>query len=95
MGILSKLRSYNGKWNVASKTAFSTEDLAEISSNEIVPSEYGKSLKLNRVNGQVSYIPVSNTCEEKAEVGKSIDLSKCFILTLSRSGDEDIYRVEF
>ena len=88
--ILAKLRTYNGKWNVASKEAFDAADIASIQSNEVVPSEYGLSVKLNRVGGQTSFIPVSNT----SAVGESVDLSKCFIITLSRSGDNDIYRIE-
>ena len=59
--ILAKLRTYNGKWNVASKEAFDAADIASIQSNEVVPSEYGLSVKLNRVGGQTSFIPVSNT----------------------------------
>ena len=91
--ILAKLRTYNGKWNVASKEAFDANDIASIQSNEVVPSEYGLSVKLNRVGGQASFIPVSNTSRE-VTVGESVDLSKCFIITLSRSGDNDIYRIE-
>ena len=101
--ILAKLRTYNGKWNVASKEAFDAADIASIQSNEVVPSEYGmsvekvvtivESVELNRVGGQTSFIPVSNTSRE-VHAGESVDLSKCFIITLSRSGDNDIYRIE-
>lgn len=93
MGILSSLRSYRGKWNVSDRQKFSESDLKEIESNEVVPSEFGNSVKLTKTNGEISFIPVSNTSKD-VEIGESIDLTKCFVLTLSRTGDDDIYRIE-
>lgn len=93
MGLLSKLRTYPGKWNVTDREAFDQASIDEVVSNEVVPSEFGNSVKLTKTNGEVSFIPVSNT-SKNVQVGESVDLSKCFLLTLSRTGDNDIYRIE-
>lgn len=93
MGLLSKLRTYQGKWNVTSRDSFDESEINEIVSNEVVPSEYGNSVKLTREDGQVSFLPISNTSRD-VRVGESVDLAKCFVLTLSRTGDNDIYRIE-
>ena len=93
MGILSSLRSYRGKWNVTGRSQFDASEIESIESNEVVPSEYGNSVKLVKTNGEISYLPISNTSKD-VNIGESVDLSKCFVLTLSRTGDDDIYRIE-
>lgn len=93
MGILSSLRSYRDKWNVTGRSQFDASELQSIESNEVVPSEYGNSVKLVKTNGEISYLPISNTSKDVL-IGESVDLSKCFVLTLSRTGDDDIYRIE-
>ena len=93
MGLLSKLRVYPGKWNVTNRESFDESDIKSVVSNEVVPSEYGNSVKLVKDDGQVSFLPISNTSRE-VEIGESVELSKCFLLTLSRTGDDDIYRIE-
>ena len=93
MGLLSKLRVYPGKWNETNRESFDESDIQSVVSNEVVPSEYGNSVKLVKKDGQVSFLPISNTSREVA-VGESVDLAKCFLLTLSRTGDDDIYRIE-
>lgn len=93
MGILSSLRTYRGKWNVSDRQKFDASELESIESNEVVPSEYGNSVRLNKKNGEVAFLPISNTSKD-VNIGESVDLAKCFVLTLSRTGDDDIYRIE-
>lgn len=93
MGILSSLRTYRGKWNVSDRQKFSESELEEIVSNEVVPSDYGNSVRLNKKNGEVAFLPISNTSKD-VNIGESVELAKCFVLTLSRTGDDDIYRIE-
>ena len=93
MGILSSLRTYRGKWNVSDRQKFDASELESIESNEVVPSEYGKSVRLTKKNGEVAFLPISNTSKD-VNIGESVDLAKCFVLTLSRTGDDDIYRIE-
>lgn len=93
MGLLSKLRVYPGKWNVTNRESFDESDIQSVVSNEVVPSEFGNSVKITKKDGQVSFIPVSNTSRD-VNIGESVDLSKCFLLTLSRTGEDDIYRID-
>ena len=93
MGILSSLRSYPGKWNVTGRSQFEASEIDAIESNEVVPSEFGNSVKLVKKNGEVAFLPISNTSKD-VNIGESVELSKCFVLTLSRTGDDDIYRIE-
>lgn len=93
MGILSSLRTYRGKWSVSDRQKFDASELESIESNEVVPSEYGNSVRLNKKNGEVAFLPISNTSKD-VNIGESVDLAKCFVLTLSRTGDDDIYRIE-
>lgn len=86
-------RLYNGKWSVTNREAISEDMLSDAKEAVVVDSDFGYSVKITRNDGQVGFIPVSNTSREVAE-GEVVDLSKCFLLTLSRTGDADIYRVE-
>lgn len=92
--IFSKVnRIYNGGWNVVERTPITGEFLEEVESNVVVDSDYGKSVKLMKTNGQMGFIPLSNTSRPVA-VGETLNLEKCFLLTLARTGDADIYRIE-
>jgi hypothetical protein len=92
MGILSNLSVY-GKWNFKSKEEFSSDEIAAVKSAEVVPSEYGHSIKFNLVGGGCSFMPISNT-SRAVSVGEQVDLHKCFCITLERVGSADIQRIE-
>ena len=90
--IFSNLREYAGKWSVKERKAFSAEDKAEVVSATVVPSQYGSSVCFFMKSGGQKYIPLSNT--SKAQVGQSINLDNAQIITLGKSGEEDIMRIE-
>lgn len=94
MGILSKisLKKYQDTWEEVSREQFDAEDVASIESMEVVPSQWGLSVKMTYVSGDVSYLPISQRVEEPI-IGQQIDPAKCFLVTLKRGAKtcEKIY----
>ena len=90
--IFSSLRVYAGKWNLKSSRAFSPEEVAAVASAVVVASQYGNSVCFTMVGGGQSFIPLSQNSAKA--VGDSIDLTSAKLLTLEKSGEADIYRVE-
>lgn len=93
MSFLSNLRLYAGSWGVTSREKISAEDKAAIASAEVVESQYGPSVCFHLKSGGTKFLPVSRDTDCK--VGQSVNLDNAEILTLSREGDDDIYRIEF
>lgn len=92
MNIFSKLRQYAGKWNVSDSRNFTQDEIAAVERNEIVASQYGNSVCFHMVGGGMTFIPLSTNSTKG--VGESVDLTKAKLLTLSKSGEDDILRVE-
>ena len=92
MNIFSALRVYAGKWSIKTSRNFTEEERASVSSAVVVPSQYGNSVCFMLVNGGQSFIPLSST--SALGVGDKVDLSTAKLLTLEKSGEADIYRVE-
>ena len=92
MNIFSNLRVYGGKWAVKASRAFNQEELAAISSATVIPSNYGNSVCFMMVNGGQSFLPLDQN--SSLGVGETVDLSKAELLTLSKEGEADIYRVK-
>ena len=90
--IFSSLRVYAGKWNLKSSRAFSPEEVAAVASAVVVASQYGNSVCFSMVNGGQTFIPLSQNSAKT--VGESIDLTTAKLLTLEKSGEADIFRVE-
>lgn len=90
--IFSNLRTYAAKWQVKNSRPFSAEEIAAVVSASVVPSDYGNSVCFMMVSGGMTYIPLSNT--SKLTVGETVDLKSATLLTLSKDGESDIYRVE-
>lgn len=90
--IFNSLRVYAGKWNLKSSRAFSPEEVAAVSSAIVVASQYGNSVCFTMVSGGVTFVPLSNNSAKA--VGESIDLKTAKLLTLEKSGEPDIFRVE-
>ena len=90
--IFSSLRVYAGKWNLKSSRAFSPEEVAAVSSAVVVASQYGNSVCFTMVGGGQTFIPLSNSSSKT--VGESINLASAKLLTLEKSGESDIFRVE-
>lgn len=90
--IFSSLRVYAGKWNLKSSRAFSPEEVAAVASAVVVASQYGNSVCFTMVGGGQTFIPLSHNSAKA--VGDSIDLASAKLLTLEKSGESDIFRVE-
>ena len=90
--IFSSLRVYAGKWNLKSSRAFSPEEVAAVSSAVVVASQYGNSVCFTMVGGGQTFIPLSQNSAK--DVGDSIDLTSAKLLTLGKTGESDIFRIE-
>ena len=90
--IFSSLRVYAGKWNLKSSRAFSPEEVAAVASAVVVASQYGNSVCFTMVGGGQTFIPLSQ--DSAKAVGDPIDLASAKLLTLEKSGESDIFRVE-
>ena len=91
MNIFSALRVYAGKWNEKAVRAFSVEEQAAISSATVVDSQYGQSVCFTMVSGGQTYIPLDMNSSKAT--GDTVDISKAELVTLSKQGEADIYRV--
>ncbi len=92
MSIFSSLKAYAGKWEVSDSREFTQEEMDLIKSTEVVESTYGLSVKFIRKDGQLNFIPLAN--DSSLSIGDSLDMAKATVLTLSKQGEVDIYRVK-
>lgn len=92
MNIFNALRVYAGKWQVKNSRSFTQEEIDSISKAQVVDSQYGYSVCFFMKGGGQTYIPLS-TNSDKA-TGAVVDLTTAKLLTLSKEGEDDIYRVE-
>ena len=93
MGFLSKLTVYAQSWKEESREKLPASDIKAIDKAEVVNSEFGLSACFFLKSGGRSYIPLSRDVE--AEVGDVIPLNKAQVITLSREGDDDIFRLTY
>ena len=91
MNIFSNLKVYATKWSVKSERVFTAEEIAAVQQAVVVQSEYGNSVMFTMTTGGQTYIPLST--DASVGVGEIIDLSKCKLITLEKSGENDIFRV--
>lgn len=92
MNILSAIKIYQGSWSVTASRPFSAEELQNISDAYVVDSQYGNSVCLCLKSGGKGFIPLDR--DSTLNVGDPVDLASAKLLTLSREGDADIYRVQ-
>lgn len=92
MNVFDSLTVYAGKWSVSASRKFNSEEIAMISSAVVVDSEYGKSVCFFLNSGGQTYIPLSTNSSKN--VGDSVEVAECSLLTLSKKGEADINRVE-
>ena len=92
MNIFQNLRVYAGKWQVKASRAFSPEEVDAVERASVVDSQYGSSVCFFMKSGGQTFIPLSTN--SSLALGDDVDLTKAKLLTLSREGDADIYRVE-
>lgn len=92
MNVFATLRTYEEKWTVKEKRNFTEVEISAVKDNVVVESEYGNSVCFFMVSGGQTYIPLSN--DATVGVGESIDMDKAKLITLSKTGENDILRVE-
>ena len=92
MNIFSKLQVYAGKWNLKSSRKFEAEEIAAVSKDEVVSSQYSNSVCFFMKGGGQSYIPLSN--DSNLTVGDTVNLNSAELLTLEKDGESDIVRVK-
>ena len=92
MNIFNILKVYAGKWSVKETRALSAEEKAAIIHAVVVPSQYGNSVQFTMVGGALTFIPLSQN--STLCVGETVDPDKAKLVTLCKSGEEDIYRIE-
>ena len=91
MNIFSALRVYAGKWSESAKRVFSQDEIDAVASATVVDSQYGQSVCFMMTSGGQTYIPLDQNSSKAT--GDTVDLSKAELVTLSRQGEADIYRV--
>ena len=91
MNIFNSLRIYAGKWEVKETRDFTAEEIAAISQAVVVSSQFGSSVQFTMTAGGMTFIPLDQNSQ--LGTGELIDLSKAKLITLSKSGEADIYRV--
>ena len=92
MNIFSNLRVYAGKWSVKETRNFTEEEILQVSQAVVVPSQYGNSVCFMMVSGGKTFIPLDQS--STLGVGETVDLSKAELMTLTKEGEADIYRVK-
>ena len=91
MNIFSALRVYAGKWQVKETKKFSQEEIDLVDRAEVVDSQYGQSVCFFMKAGGMTYIPLDQNSSKAT--GDTVDLSRASLVTLSKQGEADIYRV--
>ena len=92
MGIFDSLRIYAGKWSVKGSRNFTADEIDAVSSAKVVDSQYGSSVCFFMKAGGQTYLPLST--ESSLQVGDEVNLSEHRLITLEKSGETDILRVE-
>ena len=92
MSIFDKLEVYAAKWAKTASRGFQTEEIAAVNEAVVVESDYGNSVCFFMKAGGRTYLPLST--ESTYEVGDKVDLTSAKLITLSKSGEADISRVE-
>lgn len=91
--VFGSIQVYGESWQVTARRKFNDVELNAVRNTEVVPSKYGKSVCFFMKAGGTTYIPMSQQGVQLNE-GESVDLTKCELLTLERTGDSPIMRVE-
>ena len=86
-----KLVEIDNGWKLKNTRSFTADETSAVVLAKVVPSQYGLSVRFDMVSGLTTYIPLST--QSNLNVDDVIDLSSAKLITLSREGDEDIYRV--
>ena len=92
MSIFDRLSVYAAKWAKTASRGFQAEEIAAVKKAVVVKSDYGNSVCFFMKAGGQTYLPLST--ESAYKVGDEVDLTSANLITLSKSGEADINRVE-
>ena len=87
----NKASDQNVGWMVKDTRPFDPDEIAAVKKAVVVASLYGKSVCFFMKSGGQTYIPLSQN--SSLTVGDVLNIKTAKIITLSREGDNDIYRV--
>lgn len=91
MSIFSSLRQYATNWVVSNVRPFTTEEINSVDHAEVVASSYGNSVCFYMASGVQTFIPLDR--DSQLTVGQTVSLQNAQLVTLSKPGEGDIYRV--
>ena len=89
MGLFAKL--YGGSWSLKSTEKLLAVDNT-IKSGVVVEGNFGKQVCFTLISGEKGYLPLSR--DSKLEAGEEFPIADAKVLTLSKSGEADIIRVQ-
>ena len=92
MNIFNSLRNYVGKWEIKETRDFTDEEKAAVSQAVVVSSQFGSSVQFTMTAGGTTFLPLDRYSQ--LGTGELVDLSKAKLVTLGKSGEADIYRVQ-
>ena len=91
MNIFAALRVYAGKWSIKDSRNFTSDEISAVASATVVDSQYGQSVCFIMKSGGQTYIPLDQNSSKAT--GETVDLTTAKLVTLSKQGEADIYRV--
>lgn len=92
--VFASLVSYGENWQKVNERSFTEEECNAVRKATIQESKYGNSVCFFMKSGGCTYIPMSNQGVQHP-VGTDVNIKDAKLVTLHRSGDGDILRVEF
>ena len=78
-------------WNIKGIRTFKSEEKAIVKRAEVVPSKNGNSVCFFMTSGSTTYIPLHE--DSSLTPGDCVDLDTALLVTLSRQGDGEVFRV--
>lgn len=90
MNIFSNLKSYTKGWETIEEGTLSAEEMAQVVKTEVVPSQFGMSLKLIKKN-DIMFVPI-DVERSNLQIGDTPNIEECCFVLLT-NGVDKIYRV--
>ncbi len=79
-------------WIITNSRPFTQEEISQVNDTRVVKCQYGLSVEFSMKKGGVTYIPLMG--KDNLPVDAKINLKTAKILTLSKDGQKDIYRIQ-
>lgn len=85
-------KAYGGKWQPVDERKFTEEEKAMIAKAIVVASDYGLSCCFFMKSGDLYFQPMAK--DSQATCGDELDIDEIKIITLSKTGSQDIERIK-